>query len=282
VLHGTGEVLMSRMGGLRRALPLTFVATTCGLAALAGLPPFAGFFSKEAILGAAYAGARGETATPSWVGWLVLVAGLLTVAVTAAYATRLWLRTFFGPAHGARTAHEPGWLMRAPLVVLAVPTVAVGFAGSRLASWVWPRDVGFFSDRPLLRLPTTLLVERSTGLDATTVGLSLALSTVGIAAVVAAWRRAPQRDPVRAPALLRRAFYLDDLQGAVIVAPYRRLAQRVQSIDTRLVDGVVEGSGTGSARLSDQLSRLQNGNVQAYAGGVLAAAALLAIVAVLL
>lgn len=285
VLHATGEALMSRMGGLRKQLPVTFLTMTCGLAALVGLPPFAGFFSKESVLGAAYAAARGETARPAWVGWLVLVAGLVTVALTAAYTTRLWLRTFFGVPRGARAAHEPSWLMRAPLLLLAVPTVLLGFIGLRpqwLASWISPGDVGFFSFQPLTGLPATHVVERSTRLDALTVAVSLALSAAAVAAVVVAWRRAPERDPVRPRPVLARAFYVDDLQDALVVRPYRRLAGRVQAIDTQLVDGAVEGYGTGTGRLSGRLSRLQNGNVQAYATGVLATAALLALVAVFL
>ena len=95
VMHAVGTTLMRDMGGLRRAMPVTFVTMTLGLAALAGLPPFAGFFSKEAVLAgaedAALHAAGGRcSAAPGWAGWLVLVSGLVTVAVTGAYATRAW------------------------------------------------------------------------------------------------------------------------------------------------------------------------------------------------
>ncbi len=266
VLHATGQVLMSKMGGLRGRLPLTFWTMTCGLAALVGLPPTSGFFSKDAVLGGAWEAARGDGGGPAWVGWLVLVAGLLTVAVTASYATRLWLRTFFGADRGPSDAHEPGWLMTGPLIVLTVPTVLLSFAGLRsgwLPAWL---------DAPGVQVHPTLGVAI----------VSVLLTAGGIGWVVAAWRRAPAADPVPALPVLARAFYLDDLQDAVIVRPYRLLARIVSAADAGLVDGAVEGSGTGARRLSRRLSRLQTGNVQFYATGVLAAAVLLAVAAVLL
>ncbi|PZS25426.1 MAG: NADH-quinone oxidoreductase subunit L [Pseudonocardiales bacterium] len=284
VLNATGEVLMSSMGGLRRRLPITFWTMTCGLAALVGLPPTSGFFSKDAVLGGAWEAARGHGGGPAWVGWLVGVAGLLTVGLTAAYATRLWLRTFFGPAHEPAAAHETGhahgpghvhgpwvvrepcWIMTVPLIVLAVPTVLLGFAGLR-SSWLPAR-----LDAPGVAVHPTLGIAL----------VSLALSAGGIAWVVLAWRRAPGTDPVPALPVLTRAFYLDDVQDAVIVRPYRLLARIVSAADAGLVDGAVEGSGAGAGMLSRRLSRLQTGNVQFYATGVLAAAVLLAVAAVLL
>ncbi len=272
VLHATGEVLMSRMGGLRRRLPLTFWTMTLGLAALVGLPPAAGFFSKDAVLGGAYEAARGHGGGPAWVGWLVLVAGLLTVVLTAAYATRLWLRTFFGPvaepAPGQQrwTVREPCWIMTGPLVVLAAPTVLLGFAGLRpqwLPAWLGEPGV---SVRPVAGMAL----------------VSLGLSAAGIAWVVLTWRRAPAADPVPAVPLLARAFYLDDVQDLLVVRPYRLLARIVTAADSGLVDGAVEGTGAGAGVLSGRLSRLQSGNVQAYATGVLAAAVVLALAAVLL
>ncbi|MGH2603618.1 MAG: NADH-quinone oxidoreductase subunit 5 family protein, partial [Dehalococcoidia bacterium] len=94
VIHAIGTNYMSEMGGLRRTMPLTFVTTTIGLAALAGLPPFSGFFSKEAVLTAAEHSVE-DGLLPQWAGVLVLMSGLLTVLVTASYFTRIWLMTFF-------------------------------------------------------------------------------------------------------------------------------------------------------------------------------------------
>ncbi len=142
VIHAVGTNLMPDMGGLRRLMPVTFVTMTVGLAALAGLPPFSGFFSKEAVLGAAEETAlHGEGPAASWTGWLVLAVGLLTVAVTAAYVTRLWLMTFFHEPHGGAAGHEPSPAMRWPLVALAVPAALLGLAGlpsGWLPEWLAP------------------------------------------------------------------------------------------------------------------------------------------------
>ena len=99
VIHAVGTNLMPDMGGLRKAMPVTFATMTVGLAALAGMPPFAGFFSKEAVLGAAEETAR-HGGPVRVLGRLAGAASsaCVTVALTAAYATRLWLLTFFGAA----------------------------------------------------------------------------------------------------------------------------------------------------------------------------------------
>lgn len=261
VLHATGRILMSELGGLRRSMPLTFVAMTCGLAALIGLPPLSGFFSKEAVLGGAYDAARGVAPVPAWVGWLVLLSGLLTVVVTAMYATRLWLRTFFGEPRAATSPQLLTWVMLAPLAVLAVPTVLLGLVGPWLPRWLGAGDL-------------------SLGAQLTTALPAVLLSVFGILVVAVSWRRDPVADPIPALPVLARAFYLDDVQDALIVRPYRRLSRFVLGIDSRIVDGAVEGSGTGAAGLSRAVSRLQNGNVQAYATGMLAAVVLLAVAAV--
>ncbi|EEP71812.1 proton-translocating NADH-quinone oxidoreductase, chain L [Micromonospora sp. ATCC 39149] len=92
VIHAVGTTLMSRMGGLRSAMPVTFWCTAVGLGALAGVPPLAGFWSKDGVLAAAQAAALDSAGpAPAWVGWLVWLAGLAGVAVTAWYATRLLL-----------------------------------------------------------------------------------------------------------------------------------------------------------------------------------------------
>jgi NADH-quinone oxidoreductase subunit L len=110
VIHAVGSNLMNTMGGLRRSMPTTFVVTTIGLAALVGIPPLAGFVSKDSILAAAHEATEGgHTPAPSWSAWLVWLAGLVTAGITGWYATRLWLRTFFDPPPGreAGHGHEP-------------------------------------------------------------------------------------------------------------------------------------------------------------------------------
>jgi len=112
VIHAVGSNLLWRMGGLRRALPLTFVTMTIGLGALAGIPPLAGFFSKDQVLAAAWEALLGKGSGPRWVAVVVLAAGLATVGITGWYATRLWLRVFFGPEPSIVDAGDPPALMR--------------------------------------------------------------------------------------------------------------------------------------------------------------------------
>src|SRR5439155_11389064 len=129
VIIAVGSNLMSDMGGLRRAMPITFATMTVGFAALAGLPPTAGFFSKDAIISAAEHAASGDPApVGTGTGWTVLIGLLVTVLLTAAYATRAWLRTFFGTP---RSAPEAPAVMTVPLIALAIPALLLGFGGLR-------------------------------------------------------------------------------------------------------------------------------------------------------
>jgi NADH-quinone oxidoreductase subunit L len=295
VLHATGTGLMSRLGGLGRAMPVTFAATVVGAAALAGLLPTAGGFSKETVLDAALAAARGDQpGVAAWTGTLVLAAALLTVVLTAAYATRMVLRTFLGeprpaagpgappgaappgtapPAAGAHGvgaygagAHgtaggprDPGWLMRGPVLLLALAALVLGVLIGPLPRWLGGD----------LRIGFGLAV------------LSVLLIAVGALAVYALWRRDPAADPVRvlgarAAGALFRGLYLDDVQDALVVRPALRVAAAVSTVDSLVVDGAVEGTGTGSRRLGRALSRLQTGNVQMYATGLVVGSILVA------
>jgi NADH-quinone oxidoreductase subunit L len=263
VIHVVGTNLMPDMGGLRKAMPVTFTTMTVGLAALAGLPPFSGFFSKEAVLGAAEESARHDGPVASWAAWLVLVVGLVTVAVTAAYVTRLWLMTFFGTARTAVAVHESPPAMRWPLVALAIPAAALGVIGNRslLPTWL---------DLPAPTLHVGLV----------TSGLSVLLAAAGFAAVVVAWRRVPSTDPMRLAGLrlvLEHAFYVDDLYDRLFVRPVRAAARAVRWTDDEVVVTTVAGSGLGATRLAVLLRRTQQGNVQTYLTGLLAGVVILAV-----
>ena len=231
---------MPDMGGLRRLMPVTFLAMTAGLAALAGIPPFAGFFSKEAVLGAAEETAlHGEGPAAAWAGWLVLGVGLATVGVTAAYVTRLWLMTFFGPPRSPVAAHESPPSMRWPLVALAVPTVALGASGCAspgCPSGRPPASPGSTAPTP----PRSSWASRrwtqaSLHLGAVTSVLSVVLAVAGAAAVVSTWRLEPLVDPtlgLRARTALERAFYVDDVYDRVFVRPVRAATRR-RGLDRR-------------------------------------------------
>ncbi|WP_424528726.1 NADH-quinone oxidoreductase subunit L [Sphaerisporangium viridialbum] len=269
VIHAVGSNLMSDMGGLRRSMTVTFPAMTIGFAALMGLPPASGFFSKDAVLAAIeHAAAEGAPLTDA-AAWLLYGCALLTVAVTGAYATRAWLRTFFGRSRVESVAlpePEPGvahvWdgreapaSMLWPIGVLAVPALLLGFAGVGLVDW-------------------------------SSAVISLLVALLGAGAVYAAWRADPATDPARLLGPLRvpceRAFYVDSVYHRVFVIPVLWLARLVARTDDTVVDGAVRGSGGVAVGASGLLRRLQTGNAQLYLTGVLAGVLIIAVGAVVL
>jgi NADH-quinone oxidoreductase subunit L len=262
VIHAVGTNLMPDMGGLRRAMPVTFVTMSVGLAALAGVPPFSGFYSKEAVLGAAEETARHGGPAYSWTGWLVLVVALVTVAVTAAYATRLWLMTFFGDRRGAVAGHEPEPAMRWTVVLLAVPAALLGLVGLP-SGWLptWLSGAGF-AGQPTLHVGLT------------TSAISTLLVLGGVAVVWSIWRREPAADPSRVLGRRRRvlvhAFYVDDFYDRTVVAATRRATGAVSWTDDSVVVPTVLGTGRVARTLAALVSRTEGGNITAYLTGLLA------------
>ncbi|MGW3351254.1 NADH-quinone oxidoreductase subunit 5 family protein [Nonomuraea rubra] len=264
VIHHVGSNLMTQMGGLRRELPVTFVTMTIGFAALMGIPPASGFFSKDGVL-LAMDGALSSGRLTDAAALLLYGCALATVAVTGAYATRAWLRTFFGQARAVAlpepepgTAHvvdvrEAPRTMLVPVILLAAPALLLGFAGE-----------------PHLDVGVALI--------------SVVLAALGAGAVYAFWRLDPVADPARLLGPLRapceRAFYVDTLYAALFVRPVLALARLVVRTDDVVVDGAVRGSGTSARGLSGVLRLAQNGNVQLYVSGVLAGVLLIAVGAV--
>jgi NADH-quinone oxidoreductase subunit L len=249
IIHAVGSNLMSRMGGLRRRMPLTFVTMTIGLAALVGVPPLAGFFSKEAVI----AGTQDT--------WWVWAATLLGVAVTAWYSTRLWLLTFFGePAPQALHAHEPAWAMRGPLLLLAVPAAGLG------AGVVLVRD-DLMHLEPVLALPIALM-----------------LAGAGLAWL--GWRRPEPATGRRLgvdPTLswgpvkpwLAGGLGLDEVQRRLVVVPYRAIARAARTVDVSAVDGLVNATGRGSMASGAWLARLHHATLPRAVAGVLVTALLI-------
>jgi NADH-quinone oxidoreductase subunit L len=292
VIHAVGSNLMAAMGGLRRALPVTFVTMTIGLAALAALPPLSGFFAKDAVLGAIQEAVDHGGPLPSNAAWTLLVAGFVTVALTAAYCTRLWLRVFFGtratpavspdtttvtdadpPAHPEHLepAEAPGF-MRWPLIVLAVPSALLGFLALAPRSWAGWLGGGGPADAEapgLLHVSTTVL--------------SLVVAGLAIAAVVMAWQRRGRRDPadLLGPArpLLQQGFRIDGVVAAFVVRPVYALARTVVASDRDVVDFYVQGSGRAARAIGGVLRLAQTGNVSTYLSLVGAGVVVLALAA---
>ncbi len=272
VIHAVGTNSMTSMGGLRRGMPVTFATMTIGLAALVGLPPLAGFWSKDNVLAvAAQAGFGHAGPAPAWVGSLVYFAGLATVAITAWYATRLWLRTFFGQPRGlaATQPHEPPWAMRGPLLALAVPSALLGFAAP---SRGFGRALGAADGSVLGFGWETLLV--------------FAFLALGVAGAVVVWRRDSFADPAEALGAARpvfaEAFYLDVAQEALVVAPMAALSRLARRADESAVDGAVEATGRGTSGLGGLLSRAHRAGLPRAATAVLAGAVLLGVLAALI
>jgi NADH-quinone oxidoreductase subunit L len=272
VLHAVGTNLMSEMGGLWRRMPLTFATFVIGALALAGLPPFSGAFSKDAILDAARSVASGDhaaTGVSSWVGVLVYAAGLLTVVLTALYTTRMVARTFLGPRRDDAALDDTSWAMAAPLLVLAVPAAGLGVLGFHglLPTWLPSPVPDAFGVAPVW----------------SGIVLSLALVLVSVAAVLLLVRRNPDRDPAALLAApLRRAFAaglgFDAAYRRGIVLPVMALGRSVLAFDRDVVDGTVNAAGR-TARWTGGVVKLsQNGNVQLYATGMLLGAVVIAIV----
>ena len=272
VIHAVGSNLMSHMGGLWRAMPTTFITMTIGLAALAGLPPLSGFWSKELIIGVAWhQAADGHDHT--WVAWLVLTSALLTAGVTAWYATRLWLRTFFGVRRGDAAPHDPPPAMGVPLWVLAVPAALLGLL------LVWPGASGLglgFTDHggESTSEPGLYQYGISEPVEWVSIAVTLLVTAAGAVAAWAVWRHDPAGDPARilgpARSFLAYGFRLDDLQARVVVRPVQALARLVRAADERAVDGAVEGTGSGTTGLAGWLARLHGGGLPRYTTTVLA------------
>ncbi|MBV2357961.1 NADH-quinone oxidoreductase subunit L [Streptomyces sp. J2-1] len=300
---------MSRMSGLRDRVPDAFWTMIVALLALAAIPPFSGFFSKESVLGAAERAAGGHTAhAPGSAGWIVLVAGLVTALLTAAYAARLWLLAFRGSGDPAPDHGRQPVTMTAVLWVLAVPSLAFGGLGFRpLHTWFGGPDLA-----PTLLtslLGTGLAVvgglltygtwQRGRALAARTPLGAVAAHPEGdaglVEAEVIASHRSAYGDLASAPdpgdpgrLLLGRlhphaaaGFHLDAVYGALFVRPVQNAASLVRFLDREVVDTYVRAAAALPRLLGAAVRRAQNGNVQTYVSALLAGTVVLA-VAVLL
>ncbi|MFJ8336487.1 NADH-quinone oxidoreductase subunit L [Streptomyces sp. NPDC094437] len=312
LIHASGTnslAAMSRMGHLRDRVPDAYWTMTVALLALAAIPPFSGFFSKESVLGAAEHAALGHTEhAPGIAGWTILVAGLLAAVLTAAYATRLWLLAFRGHGPDAPDHGRQPLSMTIVLWVLAVPSLALGaFTYGSLPGW--------FDSRALTPALTTSVLGtgvalvgglvtyaawRHTTANAARAPLgAVAAHPEGDAGQVEAEAVAAHRpaygDVAAAPdpadpgrlllgPLFRPAadgFHLDALYAALFVRPVLAGARLVRFLDREVVETYVRGAGAVPRLLGAAVRRAQTGNVQTYVSALLAGTVVLA-VAVLL
>jgi NAD(P)H-quinone oxidoreductase subunit 5 len=299
VIHAMEEVVghepvlaqdMRLMGGLRRYMPITAGTFLIGCIAIAGIPPLAGFWSKDEILGQAFHHFP-----------ILWAAGFLTAGMTAFYMFRLYFLTFEGnfrgndkglqaqllaaagkssaheheegEGHHADHPHESGWQMAMPLVVLAVPSVLIGLLGmpwnSRFAALVDPHEAAEmaenFSWQDFLPLA----------------GSSVAISVAGISLAVLAYALhridLGQAVAARFPAVnsfLANKWNLDAINEKLFVQGSRKIARKVLDVDSKVVDGVVNLTGLLTLGSGEGLKYFETGRAQFYAlivfGGVIA------------
>ena len=278
VMHGMNEETdMRRYGGLRTLMPITFVTFGLGYLAIIGVPPFAGFFSKDAII---------ETALNAGglKGWLLGGAALLGAGITAFYMTRVMLLTFFGErrwaaslgageASGEGTSthpHESPAVMTAPMVVLAIGSVGAGAvlaAGHTLADWLEPVVGSHESAHVVPAWVTT--------------ALALAVVAIGVAVAYRqyALRPVPQTAPQDVSALTvaaRRDLYGDAVNEAVFMRGGQQVTRAMVLVDDVALEGAAGGLGSAVNRFSDGLRGLQTGFARSYALAMLAGAGLFA------
>ncbi|MET9962090.1 NADH-quinone oxidoreductase subunit L [Streptomyces sp. NPDC006326] len=313
IIHAAGTnslAAMSRMDGLAKRIPDAFWTMTIALLALAAIPPFAGFFSKEAVLVAAEHTATGhEQLAPAAAGWVVLTAGVLTALLTAAYAARLWLMAFRGRGAAAPDHGREPLAMTGVLWLLAIPSIGFGLAAGPLADWFDGRELSptvttsvlgtgaavlgavltyALWQRATARLPAApaVAVAAADSADsAASAAAESAAETPEVAEVThehPAVPSGPAPDPGRVllGPLHRHAadgFHLDAVYDRLFVRPVRAAAVLVRFLDREVVDTYVRGAGTGPRLLGSLVRRAQTGNVQSYLSALLAGAVVLAI-----
>lgn len=311
VIHGMEEVVghdavlaqdMRLMGGLRKYMPLTAFSFLIGTLAICGIPPFAGFWSKDEILGSTFA------VNPAL--WLV---GWLTAGITAFYMFRMYFMTFegsfrgtdkaiqqqlkqeqrqrmglaFGPGamnpqellvaeeeaddheehHHSSTPHESPLTMTLPLLVLAVPSMLIGLVGTPFANYFEafihaPGEVVTLAEAAEEFELNEFLVMGGSSVGIGLIGISLAV-LMYLSGKIKAGAIADQIRPLYDLSLNK--WYIDDIYEVVFVQGSRKLAKQVLEIDIRLVDGIVNLAGFVTLVSGEGLKYLENGRAQFYA-----------------
>jgi NADH-quinone oxidoreductase subunit L len=269
VMHAMDdEVNMRRYGGLRTLLPITYATFGLGYLAIIGVPPFAGFFSKDAIIESAFNSGGLK-------GWLLGGAALLGAGITAFYMTRVMLMTFFGERRWKPDTHphEAPAVMTIPMVILAAGSVAAGgllAIGGTLQHWLEPvLNPGGAAHEAEHAAPAWVI---------TVVALAVVAVGVAIAYRMYATRPVPETAPEDVSALTlaaRRDLYGDAFNEDVFMRPGRQLTKALVEVDDKGVDGVASGLAALVGRISGGLRQVQTGFARSYALSMLAGAALI-------
>ena len=268
VMHAMhGELDIRKMGGLKHKMPITYWTFLIGVAALAGIPPFAGFFSKDAIL----LSALGEAP-------IAYALGMLTAFLTAVYSFRMLFLVFSGKPRDKELydhAHESPSLMTWPLIILAVLTTIAG----------------------VLNLPFLVTMEHflepavghahepALALELAALTFSFVVSVFGFVVAYSLYRtrenwvqRANQRFAFMEP-VLKNAYYVDEFYTRVIVNPLLKLSNWfAAAVDQKVIDGAVNGIGHYTLVAGERVRTLQNGKIPTYALSIFVGVVVIAVV----
>jgi NADH-quinone oxidoreductase subunit L len=299
VIHGIGgEQDMRKMGGLRKYMPWTFWTMLIATLAISGIPPFAGFFSKDEILWQAFSSPHG-----SKIFWLI---GVITAFMTSFYMFRLIFLTFTGEYRGAKldahaahddhghdhgTPHESPWLMLVPLVLLGVLSVIGGWVGigNRFEHFLDPVIQKVSVEQSAAQngeAAATLTGEHegtgeSNGIETLLMGVSVLVAFSGLALAWFLYVKRPEL-PARIAAslgglykLILNKYWIDELYTAVIIGPLVALSRVVlwQTLDQKVIDGTVNEAAIAARDVSQMIRQQQSGLVRSYAGWIAAGAA---------
>jgi len=294
VIHAVGgEQDMRRMGGLRSFIPWTFLTMGIATLAIAGIPPFAGFWSKDEILWKAYSSDHG-----SWVFWLI---GVITALLTSFYMFRLLFMTFFGDYRGARVdahgqahavhghdehghdehghgePHESPMVMLVPLMILALLSMVGGLVGigNRFEHFLGP----VFGSGAVAEGAGEAA---SRGKELLLMGISVAAAFLGLIVAYVLYVSKPYLPEKIADALngfyttVLNKYYVDELYAKLFVKPLVDGSTTIlwQGVDRKVIDDTVNNAADGARHVSDEVRHMQSGNVRSYAGWIAAGSAL--------
>lgn len=273
VIHGMGgEQDIRKMGGLRKAMPVTFWVFLIGTFAISGFPLLSGFFSKDEIFAFTYAHGGGI--------WWGLVG--LGAMFTAIYMFRLLYVTFFGEFRGtheqAHHLHESPKVMTIPLIILAVLSIVGGFLNT-------PHFLHLGNDQWLAHWFSSVIPLNEMHLDVSTEwSLMIFTTSLALVIIVATYfiygkkENLPVADAAQSSLsrLVANKFYVDEIYDFLFIRPIEKMSKLFHYyVDIQGIDGIVNGVGAGVQRIGAEFRKLQNGNIEYYLLGMVAGAILL-------
>ena len=288
--HSDDAQDMRNMGGLKKHLPVTWVLMWIATLAIAGIPVFSGFVSKDAILGAVFERAQGSSlASASLLGipgstllYAVYAFGLAAALLTAIYMTRMMLYTFHGPSRTGEAAephlHEAPWIMTGPLVVLGLLSAVGGWLNLPAFLPLGPQGVFDKWLEPVVGEATTRIAAGGGALAGSTeqalIGIAVAVAIAGIAIALVRLKPAalvPKKDSPAATGfakVLEHKYYVDEAYDRAIVQPVVNGSKYIlwKGVDVGIIDGLfVNGSALLARAMGWMGAQLQSGQISTYA-----------------